>query len=62
MPTGPILLGCELDSQSQPADNDSWRKLPRHQDEDQVQLDVNRSFIYYPRRKLCPCCIMTKPR
>jgi len=26
----------------------SWRHLPRHPDEDQVQLDVNRSFIYYP--------------
>ncbi|PNY23999.1 TBC1 domain family member 20 [Tolypocladium capitatum] len=25
-----------------------WKELPRHRDEDQVQLDVNRSFIYYP--------------
>ncbi|KAK3352347.1 rab-GTPase-TBC domain-containing protein [Lasiosphaeria hispida] len=29
----------------------SWRKLPRHRDEDQVQLDVNRAFIYYPNHK-----------
>lgn len=28
-----------------------WRDLPRHRDEDQVKLDVNRSFIYYPTSK-----------
>ncbi|MCJ1282156.1 hypothetical protein MMC26_001479 [Xylographa opegraphella] len=26
-----------------------WRFLPKHKDEDQVKLDVNRSFIYYPK-------------
>ena len=26
----------------------TWKDLPRHRDEDQVQLDVNRSFVYYP--------------
>ncbi|KAL7915614.1 rab-GTPase-TBC domain-containing protein [Trichoderma velutinum] len=25
-----------------------WKELPRHRDEDQVQLDVNRSFVHYP--------------
>ncbi|KAI1849362.1 hypothetical protein JX265_012077 [Neoarthrinium moseri] len=25
-----------------------WSELPRHRDEDQVRLDVDRSFIYYP--------------
>ncbi|KAL6858488.1 rab-GTPase-TBC domain-containing protein [Trichoderma novae-zelandiae] len=25
-----------------------WKDLPRHRDEDQVQLDVNRSFVHYP--------------
>ena len=25
-----------------------WKQLPKHRDEDQVALDVNRSFIYYP--------------
>ncbi|KYK59707.1 Rab-GAP/TBC domain protein [Drechmeria coniospora] len=25
-----------------------WKDLPRHRDEDQVELDVKRSFIYYP--------------
>ncbi|KAL4891628.1 rab-GTPase-TBC domain-containing protein [Aspergillus ambiguus] len=28
-----------------------WDNLPPHADEDQVQLDVNRSFVYYPH---CP--------
>ena len=27
----------------------AWHDLPRHKDEDQVELDVNRSFIYYPK-------------
>lgn len=27
---------------------DDWNSLPRHRDEDQVQLDVDRSFVYYP--------------
>ncbi|KAJ1333561.1 TBC1 domain family member 20 [Microdochium nivale] len=25
-----------------------WHALPRHHDEDQVRLDVDRSFVYYP--------------
>lgn len=25
-----------------------WQKLPPHKDESQVQLDVDRSFVYYP--------------
>ncbi|KAH6659039.1 rab-GTPase-TBC domain-containing protein [Truncatella angustata] len=28
-----------------------WADLPRHQDEDQVRLDVDRSFIYYPNNQ-----------
>lgn len=27
---------------------EDWRNLPRHRDEDQVKLDVDRSFVYYP--------------
>ncbi|MCJ1408449.1 hypothetical protein MMC19_002524 [Ptychographa xylographoides] len=46
---GPRLLGSDV----RPAKPESgvldWRMLPRHRDEDQVKLDVNRSFIYYPR-------------
>lgn len=46
----PLLLGyspnhgvdSNIDAQQ------CWRSLPRHADEDQVQLDVNRAFIYYP--------------
>lgn len=46
----PILLGVsngETSSSDEP-DGGSWKELPRHKDEDQVQLDVNRAFIYYP--------------
>ena len=25
-----------------------WNTLPKHVDEDQVHLDIDRSFIYYP--------------
>ncbi|KAH7031004.1 rab-GTPase-TBC domain-containing protein [Microdochium trichocladiopsis] len=28
--------------------NEPWHELPRHRDEDQVRLDVDRSFVYYP--------------
>lgn len=30
-------------------------RLPRHRDEDQVQLDVNRSFVYYPNGQFTSC-------
>ncbi|KAK8091160.1 GTPase-activating protein gyp10 [Apiospora phragmitis] len=30
------------------AGDQPWQELPRHRDEDQVRLDVDRSFIYYP--------------
>ncbi|KAL7785972.1 rab-GTPase-TBC domain-containing protein [Trichoderma ceciliae] len=60
----PILLGLPLSpdekegdgahSANPDADADAdtssaeWKDLPRHGDEDQVQLDVNRSFVHYP--------------
>ncbi|KAJ4258693.1 GTPase-activating protein gyp8 [Fusarium torreyae] len=53
----PILLGLDAPSDSQDdlvSDEDAfgdWKELPRHRDEDQVQLDVNRSFIYYPHNQ-----------
>ncbi|GAO15735.1 uncharacterized protein UV8b_00949 [Ustilaginoidea virens] len=56
----PILLGLSLDSSSAEdavGEQDyseasvAWTKLAPHRDEDQVQLDVNRSFIYYPNDK-----------
>ncbi|KAH0563281.1 hypothetical protein GP486_002152 [Trichoglossum hirsutum] len=46
----PLLLGCG-DSGCSGGGKErglAWRALPRHDDEDQVKLDVNRSFIYYP--------------
>ncbi|KAI5926215.1 rab-GTPase-TBC domain-containing protein [Camillea tinctor] len=47
---GPVLLGFEVDKLGDPLEegSDSWRDLPRHRDEDQVKLDVDRSFVYYP--------------
>lgn len=48
----PILLGVankeENENIAGGPDECAWKELPRHGDEDQVQLDVNRSFIYYP--------------
>ena len=32
-------------------DGPSWRSLPPHREEDQVRLDVNRSFVYYPQNE-----------
>ncbi|KAJ5085909.1 hypothetical protein N7532_010680 [Penicillium argentinense] len=42
----PIFLQC--DESIQRGDLKPLKDLPRHRDEDQVQLDVNRSFVYYP--------------
>jgi hypothetical protein len=42
---GPLVLGVE------PSPNISgidWKELPEHREEGQVELDVNRSFVYYP--------------
>lgn len=56
---GPILLGynsvtdddddikCDIKHE----EDTSWKELPKHRDEDQVALDVNRSFIYYPKNQ-----------
>ena len=46
---GPLVLGVE------PSPNISgidWKKLPKHREEGQVELDVNRSFVYYPTGRL----------
>ncbi|EHY58066.1 GTPase-activating protein gyp8 [Exophiala dermatitidis] len=47
----PILLGCDVgdDGRERKEANRSWRELPRHADEDQVRLDVDRAFVYYPK-------------
>ncbi|KAH6631649.1 rab-GTPase-TBC domain-containing protein [Chaetomium tenue] len=53
----PVLLGLPADnpktgsSPNGTASVPAWESLPRHRDEDQVQLDVNRSFIYYPEHQ-----------
>lgn len=41
----PILLGC-ADSD---AEHTQWENLPAHREEGQVDLDVNRAFVYYPK-------------
>ena len=46
--TGPYILGY-LQSPVEPKNPFAWRDLPRHKDEGQVKLDVDRSFIYYPK-------------
>lgn len=48
---GPILLGYqhEKESDQKPGLSSAWTMLPRHSDEDQVRLDVDRAFVYYPR-------------
>ncbi|KAF4159953.1 hypothetical protein CNMCM6069_000459 [Aspergillus lentulus] len=43
----PIFLRSDRDVQV--SNFASWEDLPSHGDEDQVQLDVNRSFVYYPQ-------------
>lgn len=50
---GPLLIGSDSGSEEwsdvkAPA---SWKELQPHPDEDQVQLDVNRAFVYYPSGK-----------
>ncbi|KAG6017035.1 hypothetical protein E4U54_008584 [Claviceps lovelessii] len=56
----PVLMGLSPESHEcstgfnggDDTDGDcSWEKLPRHRDEEQVQLDVDRSFVYYPTDK-----------
>ncbi|KLU81428.1 hypothetical protein MAPG_00517 [Magnaporthiopsis poae ATCC 64411] len=51
----PVLLGLTPEDEASDPDgspetnkDSSWKDLPRHRDEDQVKLDVDRAFIYYP--------------
>jgi hypothetical protein len=63
---GPILLGSTTPKSNEnpsgkaergfdfPQAEDEerlWNRLPRHRDEEQVKLDVDRSFVYYPNGK-----------
>ncbi|KAL8761485.1 MAG: hypothetical protein Q9184_002395 [Pyrenodesmia sp. 2 TL-2023] len=48
----PALLGYTLPPKDEvSSDRGAWQSLPRHKDEDQVRLDVDRSFIYYPKNE-----------
>ncbi|KAI1330849.1 rab-GTPase-TBC domain-containing protein [Xylariaceae sp. FL0255] len=44
----PILLGFEPDDSTSDRAGGAWKELPHHRDEEQVKLDVDRSFVYYP--------------
>ncbi|KAL1869984.1 hypothetical protein VTK73DRAFT_2878 [Phialemonium thermophilum] len=46
----PVLLGLSPERFEKDQDSSvDWKDLPRHRDEDQVQLDVDRAFVYYPQ-------------
>lgn len=42
---GPVVLGVEPEPN---ISGEDWTELPKHREEGQVKLDVDRSFIYYP--------------
>ncbi|KAL8696389.1 MAG: hypothetical protein Q9224_002822 [Gallowayella concinna] len=50
----PILLGYPPSEKTDSVGFTRWQHLPRHKDEDQVRLDVDRSFIYYPKNETEP--------
>lgn len=46
---GPLLIGSTPELEKSETNlSTSWKDLLPHRDEDQVQLDVNRAFVYYP--------------
>ncbi|KAL3428380.1 GTPase-activating protein gyp10 [Phlyctema vagabunda] len=48
----PLLLGFPVPGATTPPEESiDWRALPKHGDEGQVRLDVDRSFIYYPHNQ-----------
>lgn len=50
--TGPILLGISTSEDSSEISGPGWQDLEPHREEGQVDLDVNRSFVYYPNGNL----------
>jgi TBC1 domain family member 20 len=42
---GPVLLHCSGISDGT---STAWKQLSAHRDEEQVEKDVNRAFVYYP--------------
>jgi hypothetical protein len=57
--TGPLVLGG--DNAGPSSSGISWRELPKHREEGQVELDVNRSFVYYPTGK-CTTMLLQSSR
>lgn len=58
---GPLLIGSEAGLEETPDINlsASWKELPPHRDEDQVRLDVNRAFVYYPNGEFKMTCTIS---
>lgn len=56
--SGPLLLGCGKGIER--AEDTTWETLAAHIDEDQVKLDVNRSFVYYPSGTPVPSSLRSK--
>ena len=59
---GPVLLGAGVGDHNESILHEEpkapWRDLPAHPEEVQVERDVSRSFIFYPKCKtsLCSTC------
>lgn len=49
---GPLLLGCQSFQTSPKQAKDQFQDFAVHPDEDQVQRDVARAFVHYPK-SLC---------
>lgn len=47
-----MLLNSTSNLSKDAESEDSWRDLPAHGDEEQVQRDVDRAFVYYPNSRL----------
>ncbi|KAK4211690.1 GTPase-activating protein gyp10 [Rhypophila decipiens] len=48
----PLLLGLPTNAEAtSPTDSASWKDLPPHEEEYQVKLDVDRSFVNYPKHR-----------
>jgi len=59
---GPMLIGSEAGPDEKPDTNQPalWKDLAQHRDEDQVQLDVNRAFVYYPNGEFITTCPISR--
>lgn len=47
-----MLLNSSSNLTIDTGSENSWQDLPAHGDEEQVQRDVDRAFVYYPNSML----------